>query len=51
MMMAYYRLGKYEDTRRSMEKLQTFARAFRMDNNLTDFGNAVYQPKEPINLT
>jgi hypothetical protein len=51
MMMAYYRLGKYQDARRSMEKLQTFARAFRMDNPLTDFGNAVYQPKEPINLT
>ncbi len=49
--MAYYRLGKYEDARRSMEKLLTFARRFRMDNNLTDFGNAVYQPKQPINLT
>ena len=51
MIMAYYRLGKYEDARRSMKKLLTFARAFRMDNPLTDFGNAVYQPKEPINLT
>ncbi|HUZ47317.1 MAG TPA: hypothetical protein VMW54_11840 [Terriglobia bacterium] len=49
--MAYYRLGKYRDARRSMEKLLTFARRFRMDNNLTDFGNAVYQPKQPINLT
>lgn len=49
--MSYYRLGKYEDARRSMEKLLTFARRFRMDNPLTDFGNAVYQPKEPINLT
>jgi len=49
--MAYYRLGKYPDARRSMEKLLTFARRFRMDNNLTDFGNAVYQPKRPINLT
>jgi hypothetical protein len=51
MMMAYYCLGKYQDTRRSMEKLLTFAHAFRMDNPLTDFGNAVYQPKERINLT
>jgi hypothetical protein len=49
--MAYYRLGKYQDARRSMEKLLTFARRFRMDNPLTDFGNAVYQPKQPINLT
>ena len=51
MIMAYYRLGKYEDARRSMEKMLTFARRFRMDNNLTDFGNDVYQPKLPINIT
>ncbi|PIY35644.1 MAG: hypothetical protein COZ06_37840 [Armatimonadetes bacterium CG_4_10_14_3_um_filter_66_18] len=50
MVMAYYRLGKYEDARRSMKKLLTFARDFRLDNPLVDFGNAVYQPKEPINL-
>ena len=49
--MAYYRLGKYEDARRSLRKLFTFAQQFRMDNPLTDFGNAVYQPKEPVNLT
>jgi len=49
--MAYYRLGKYEDARNSMKQLMTFARSFRMDNPLTDFGNAVNQPKLPINLT
>jgi hypothetical protein len=51
MIMAYYRLGKYEDARRSMRQLLKFARAFRMDNPLTDFGNAVYQPKLAINIT
>ncbi len=51
MIMGYYRLGKYEDARRSMEKLLTFARRFRMDNPLTDFGNEVYQPNQVINLT
>ena len=51
MILAYYRLGKYEDARRSMQKLLTFARRFRMDNPLTDFGNDVYQPKQPINIT
>ena len=51
MILAYYRLGKYEDARRSMLQLLTFARRFRMDNNLTDFGNDVYQPKLPINIT
>jgi hypothetical protein len=51
MILAYYRLGKYEDARRSMQQLLTFARRFRLDNPLTDFGNDVYQPKEPINIT
>jgi hypothetical protein len=50
MVMSYYRLGKYEDARRSMRQLMKFARAFRMDSPLVDFGDAVYQPKEPINL-
>ncbi|MCX6624845.1 MAG: hypothetical protein NTY38_28055, partial [Acidobacteria bacterium] len=51
MMLGYYRLGKYDDARESMKQILTFARRFRMDNNLTDFGNAVYQPKQPINIT
>jgi hypothetical protein len=51
MVLAYYRLGRYEDARRSMKKLLTFARRFRMDNPLTDFGNDVYQPKQPTNIT
>ena len=49
MIMGYYRLGKYNDARRSMKKILDYARCFRMDNNLVDFGNAVYQPKQPIN--
>jgi hypothetical protein len=50
MVLAYYRLGKTEDARRSMKQLLTFARDFRMDNPLVEFGSKVYQPKEPINL-
>lgn len=49
MIMAYYRLGKYEDARRSMKKMLDYARRFRMDNPLIDFGNDVYQPNVPIN--
>ena len=49
--MAYYRLGKYEDARRSMKQLLTFARRFRLDNPLVKFGSEVYQPNEPVNLT
>lgn len=50
MVMAYARLGRYDDARRSMRRLLTFARRFRMDNPLTKFGSDVYQPKEPVNL-
>ena len=50
MMMGYYRLGKFDDARRSMKRLLFFARKFRLDNPLTKFGSDVYQPKEPINL-
>ena len=50
MVLAYYRLGHYEDARRSMRQLLTFAERFRMDNPLTKCGSDVYQPKEPINL-
>jgi hypothetical protein len=49
MILGYYRLGRYEDARRSMKHLLEFAKIFRMDNNLTEFGAKVYQPKEPIN--
>ncbi|HET6385750.1 MAG TPA: hypothetical protein VFJ58_20345 [Armatimonadota bacterium] len=51
MMMAYYRLGHYDDTRRSMERILDFAHQFRMDNPLTDRGAAVYQPNQPFNIT
>jgi len=47
--MAYYRLGKHEDARKSMKRMLDYARRFRMDNPLVDFGANVYQPHEPIN--
>jgi hypothetical protein len=49
LMLGYYRLGKYEDARRSMKRILGFAERFRMDNNLTNFGSEPYQPKLPIN--
>jgi len=48
--MAYCRLGQFEDVRRSMNQLLTFVRRFRMDNPLVKMGSDVYQPNEPINL-
>ncbi|HOB97758.1 MAG TPA: hypothetical protein PKM43_03295 [Verrucomicrobiota bacterium] len=51
MILAYYRLGKHEDARRSMSQLMHFADGFRMDNPLTKCGSDVYQPALPINLT
>ncbi len=50
MILAYYRLGKFEDARRSMRRLLTFADRFRLDNPLTHRGSEVYQPNQPINL-
>ena len=50
MIMGYYRLGKYDDARRSMQQLMKFAARFRMDNPLSGFGARVYHPHLPINL-
>jgi hypothetical protein len=50
MILAYYRLGQFEDARRSLRQLLTFANRFRLDNPLTKCGSDVYQPNQPINL-
>ncbi len=50
MILAYSRLGQFQDIRKSMHRLLTFARQFRMDNPLGKFGSEVTQPNEPINL-
>lgn len=51
MILAYYRLGRIEDARRSMKQLLTFAEKFRLDNPLVKQGSDVYQPNQPVNLT
>lgn len=50
MILGYYRLERFEDARRSMRRLLTFAEKFRMDNPLTHRGSQVYQPNQPVNL-
>jgi hypothetical protein len=50
MIMGYYRVGQHDDAQRAMNQIMTFARQFRMDNNLTNFGSSVYMPHLPINL-
>ncbi len=50
MILGYSRLGKYEDIRRSIQQMMTFARQFRLDNPLVEFGSKVYQPNQPVNL-
>jgi len=50
MVMGYYRLGKYEDARRSMKHMLRFARQFQMDNPLKNFGNTPWFDQSPINL-
>ncbi|MFA6481889.1 MAG: hypothetical protein WCW62_04885, partial [Bacteroidales bacterium] len=51
MMMAYSRLGKFDDMRQSMIRILSFADDFRMDNPLTKFGSEVYQPAQAYNVT
>jgi len=51
MVLGYYRLGRFEDARRSMLRLLTFAEKFRLDNPLVKRGSDVYQPNQPVNLT
>jgi len=50
MILAYYRVGQFEDIRKSMRQLLKFAKNFRMDNPLGKFGSEVTQPNEAINL-
>ncbi len=51
MILAYYRLGRFDDARRSLKQLLTFADRFRLDNPLVKCGSEVYQPNQPVNLT
>lgn len=51
MILAYYRLGRFDDARASIQHLLGFAKRFRMDNPLVKFGSDVYQPNQPVNLT
>jgi hypothetical protein len=51
MILGYYRLGQFDDARRSLRQWLTFAERFRLDNPLVKFGSEVYQPNQPINLT
>ena len=50
MIMSYYRLNAFEDARKSMQQLLTFAKQFRMDNPFTNFGSGLNQPEKQINL-
>jgi hypothetical protein len=49
MILADLRMGGYAAARRAMEHILGFARVFRTDNPLVQFGKAVYQPQHPIN--
>ncbi len=50
MILAYYRVGQFEDIRKSMRRWLTFARQFRLDAPMGNFGSEVTQPNQPINL-
>jgi len=48
--MAYYRLGKFEDIRKSNRQLAKFVPEYQMDAPLTDFGNDVWFKDRLTNL-
>lgn len=50
MIMAYYRVGAYQDIQRSMRRMLAFARDFKMDNPYKDFGTTPWHDTTPITL-
>lgn len=51
LIMGYYRVGAYDDARRSMKACLSFADRFQLDAPLKDFGKSVWFDKQPVNLT
>ena len=50
MMMAYFKTGRLDFALDSWRALMGFASIFRMDSPLVEWGSAVYQPSDPINI-
>jgi hypothetical protein len=50
MMLAYFRTGRLDFALDSWRALMGFASIFRMDSPLVEWGSAVYQPNDPINI-
>ncbi len=50
MIMAYLRLGAFDDAKRSMRHFLALARAFHLDEPLKDFGATPWFDKDPIML-
>ena len=49
MQLGYYRVGAYDDAKEGFKKILDMCKEFKLDNPLTEFGAALYQPREPIN--
>jgi hypothetical protein len=49
MQLGYYRVGAWQDAADGFSEILKLAPVFRLDNNLTNFGSAPYQPKLPVN--
>jgi hypothetical protein len=50
MLLAYARTGRLDYSLDSWRALMGFASIFRMDSPLVEWGSAVYQPGDPINI-
>lgn len=49
MQLGYYRVGAWQDAAAGFSEILKLAPVYRLDNNLTNFGSAPYQPKLPVN--
>jgi hypothetical protein len=50
MQLGYYRVGAWQDAAAGFKRMLALSSVFRMDNNLSNFGADLYQPKEPVNV-
>jgi hypothetical protein len=50
MMLAYFKTGRLDFALDSWRALMGYANIFRMDSPLVEWGSAVYQPSDPINI-
>lgn len=49
MLLGYYRVGAFDDAKKSFKRIEKMALSFKLDNPLKNFGADPWQPKEAVN--